>query len=126
MSTQMIKKEENKIKEPKIFTLTPAVDIYETKESTILVLDIPGVEEGSVDVSIEKDILTVSGKSKLQINEKYKPTYSEFRIGDYQRKFTINRTIDVQKSSAIVKNGRLKLTLPKLESTTKKIQVKSE
>ena len=103
----------------------PAVDIYETDQDVVLMADMPGVDENSVDVSLEKNVLTIYGRVEPQIPAGHTLAYAEYRIGDYQRSFTISNTIDWERIEGVVKNGVLRLTLPKAgPATTKKISVK--
>ena len=104
----------------------PAVDIYETDQDVVLAADMPGVDENSVDVSLEKNILTIYGRVEPHIPAGHTLAYAEYRIGDYQRSFTISNTINWERIEGVVKNGVLRLTLPKAgPATTKKISVKS-
>jgi HSP20 family protein len=104
----------------------PAVDIYETKDAVVLVADMPGVDENSVDVTLEKSVLTIYGHVELQHPAGHTLTYAEYGLGDYQRSFTISNQIDWQRIEGTVKNGVLRLTLPKAgPAETKKIAVKS-
>lgn len=121
---QELKKEQNNQTEK--FTFTPPVDVYEAEEGTTLYLDIPGVEESSIDITLQKDLLEIKGNTKLEIPEGYQTIYSEFKIGEFSRKFTVNRAIDLEKTEAVFKNGKLKLKLPKLSPTVSKISVKIE
>lgn len=105
----------------------PAVDIIERKDDIIVIADMPGVNEKTVDITLEKNILTIYGKVEYEIPENHRLYLSEYGIGDYQRVFTINEEIDRDKIQASVKNGVLKIILPKAESMkTKKIEVKAE
>ena len=106
--------------------VTPAVNIYEMSDETLIILDMPGVDEKSVEVSYEKDILTIEGKNSYSVSEGFQSIYLEFKTGDYLRKFTVNRPVDLEKSKAIMKNGRLYLSLSKIKPNTKKIEVKTE
>lgn len=104
----------------------PAVDIYETGQSVVLVADMPGVDEKSVDVSLEKSVLTIYGRVEPQVPAGHTLVYSEYRVGDYQRSFIISNAIDWEHIEGTVKNGVLTLALPKAgPATTKKISVKS-
>jgi HSP20 family molecular chaperone IbpA len=108
----------------KVFT--PAVDIYETPDSVVLVADMPGVDESSVDVTLEKNVLTIYGQVEAQYPAGHSLAYSEYRIGDYQRSFTISNAINWEKISGTVRNGVLRLTLPKAgPAKTRKINVTS-
>lgn len=104
----------------------PAVDIYETSDAVVLVADMPGVDEKSVDVSLEKNVLTIYGRVEPQIPAGHSLTYSEYGLGDYHRSFTISNDIDWERIEGTVKNGVLRLTLPKAgPARTTKINIKS-
>ncbi|EKR74358.1 Hsp20/alpha crystallin family protein [Leptospira noguchii] len=112
-------------KKEKVRTLTPRVDIYSDEENIYLLADLPGVEEKDVQVQLEKDQLTVSGKtSNKDISGELR--YSEFRTGEYRRAFTLTESVEEDRISAVYKNGVLNLTLPKRKPLTKKIEVRSE
>ncbi len=103
---------------------TPAVDIIEKKDDIVLLADMPGVDEKSVDITLEKDLLTIYGRVEQEIPENYRLVISEYGDGDYQRTFTLSDEIDKDKIQASVKDGVLKLILSKAENArTKKIPV---
>ncbi|MEJ2696341.1 MAG: Hsp20/alpha crystallin family protein [Candidatus Sulfobium sp.] len=105
---------------------TPSVDIIERKDDNIVVADMPGVDEKSVDVTLEKNVLTIYGRVEPAIPENHRLVVSEYNIGDYQRVFTISDEIDREGIRASVNNGVLRLTLPKAEIVkTRKIEVTS-
>ena len=109
----------------KIFT--PAVDIIEKKDDIVVVADMPGVDETSVDITLEKNILTINGRVGPEIPEKHRLVMSEYGVGDFHRVFTISNEIDRDRIQAKVKNGVLRLILPKAEDIkTRKISVKVE
>jgi HSP20 family protein len=103
----------------------PRVDIYEANDSIFVVADMPGVDEGSVDVTLEKDVLTIDGYVGPVELEEYRLAYAEYRVGDYQRRFTVSDQIDREGIEATMKDGVLRLRLPKAEPTTKRIAVKA-
>jgi HSP20 family molecular chaperone IbpA len=106
---------------------TPAVDIIERKDDIIVIADMPGVDEKSVDITIEKNVLTISGADEAVIPENRTMYVNEYGIGDYQRVFTLTDEVDKEKIQASVKNGVLKIVLPKAEALkTRKIAVKAE
>jgi HSP20 family protein len=104
---------------------TPPVDIFENNEEYLLYAEIPGASENDVDVTIEKNVLTITAKVKVDVPEGYRLFYSEYGIGDYKRSFELGNEIDQDKIEASVKNGILKLRLPKIQPTVKKIQIKT-
>ncbi len=109
----------------KVFT--PAVDIIEQKDRTILIADMPGTDEKSVDITLEKNVLTIYGKVEPLVPEKHGLVFSEYGIGDYHRAFTLSNEVDRNRIEATVKNGILKLVLPKAEAAkARKIAVRAE
>lgn len=105
---------------------TPAVDIFENETSFILYADVPGADEQSVDITLEKDVLTINAKVNEEIPAGSKLRYAEYGVGDYRRSFTLGDRIDRDKIEATVKNGVLKLVLPRIEPVVRKIQIRGE
>ena len=105
----------------------PRADIYETQDNIVVVADMPGVDENSVDIMLEKNVLTINGYiESLETPENYGLAYAEYEVGDYQRSFTLSNQIDQDKIEATVKNGVLRLRLPKAgPAKARKIMVKS-
>lgn len=104
----------------------PSVDIVEGKDETTVVADMPGVDDTSVDVTIEKNILEIYGKVDPEIPQDMRLAVSEYGIGDYHRRFTLSDEIDKERIQATVKSGVLKLILPKAEKAkTRKITVRA-
>lgn len=106
--------------------ITPAVNIYESAEETKIIFDMPGVDEKSVDISYDKEMLIVEGRNSYSVPEGLEGTYIGFKTGDYLRKFNVNKPIDLDKSKAVMKNGRLTLQLAKIKPNATKIEVKTE
>ncbi len=107
-------------------TFVPRVDIYENKDSLFLLADMPGVDENTVDIELEKNVLTITGRVENGHVKYAAMMYSEYEIGDYERVFTLSDRIDRDKIVATVKNGVLRLELPKAEEVKpKKIAIKA-
>ena len=103
----------------------PPVDIYESENSLTLVADMPGVPLESVDIDLDSDQLTIRGTAAPS-EEKGKVVYKEYSYGDYYRQFTLSSDIDREKINASMKDGVLKLVLPKAEAAKpRKITVQS-
>jgi HSP20 family protein len=110
-----------------IKTYAPAVDIFETANNILVIADMPGVDERSVDVTLEKNLLTIHGMIDSTTHDDLELAFSEYGVGDYQRAFSITDEIDRSNIKATVKDGVLKLVLPKAERIkTRKIEVTSE
>lgn len=106
---------------------TPSVDILERKDDIVVLADMPGVDEKSVDITLEKNVLTIYGKVEPSILENHRLVSAEYSVGDYQRVFTLSDEVQREGIQASVRNGELRLVLPKAERMkTKKIEVKSE
>jgi len=103
----------------------PCTDIYETTDSIVVVADMPGVDEKSVDVTLEKNVLTITGTVQPHAPEGYTLAYAEYEVGNYQRSFTLSDQVSREGITAVIKNGVLRLTLAKsAEAKSRKIQVK--
>jgi HSP20 family protein len=115
--------QENMIR--KVFV--PAVDIYETKDNVVVLADMPGVDESGVDLTLESGELTIKGTSRIHLPAEHRLAYAEYAVGDYRRTFTLaSDEIDQENIKATMKNGVLKLVLPKTETVkSKKIEVKA-
>jgi HSP20 family protein len=104
----------------------PRVDIFETEADIKLLADMPGVSSDSVDITLEKNILTIRGQIDFERPEGYDLAYAEYAVGDYERTFALSDEVDREKIEATVKHGVLRLLLPKAESAKmRKIAVKA-
>jgi HSP20 family molecular chaperone IbpA len=105
---------------------SPRADVYETADSIVVVADVPGVAESSIDITLEKNVLTIQGRTEKPKREGYKLNYGEYEEGDYERSFALSEGVDKEGIEATVRDGVLRLTLPKArEAVLRKIQVKT-
>ena len=105
----------------------PRVDIFENDDAVFLTIDMPGVGENSVDLTLEKNILTIHGEIENILPETYQQTYREYRVGDYVRTFALSDEVNRDDIEALMKNGVLRVTLPKVEEAkARKIEVRAE
>jgi HSP20 family molecular chaperone IbpA len=105
----------------------PRTDIYETDEDIILIADMPGVGKECVDITLEKNVLTIKGTVEEETTDKYAPSFVEYETGDYERSFNISTYIDRDAIEATMKNGVLRVRLPKAgPAKTQKISVKAD
>lgn len=99
-------------------------DIYESSDSLFVTMDVPGVQKNNLDINLEKNVLTVTGKINFSNYKELQPIYTEYNIGNYVRSFTLASEIDKDQISAKVNDGVLELKLPKLkEAAAKKIVI---
>jgi HSP20 family molecular chaperone IbpA len=105
----------------------PAVDIIEKKDEMVVIADMAGCDENTVDITLEKNLLTIYGKVVPDKGDDLQPALFEYGTGDYQRSFTISEEIDRERINAKVKNGVLTIILPKAAAAkSRKIAVVSE
>lgn len=104
----------------------PRVDIYETNDAIAIVADMPGVTPESVDITLERNVLSINGLVEPAYPEGYSLAWAEYRIGDYQRSFTLSQEIDQEHIEASVQDGVLRLHLPKVTPTMRKIAIKGD
>ena len=103
----------------------PSADIYEDEDELTVILEMPGVDKGNVEVSIEDGILRVGGRLDFSKYEELQPLYTEYNVGHYSRSFTLSNKIDQNKIAAEMKDGVLSLKLPKVEEgKPRSIQIK--
>ena len=120
-----LKERSEKTRPRKVYS--PAVDIVERKEDILLIADMPGVDDKSLEITIEKDVITLDGRMDTKLPEGHRLLISEYGTGDYHRVFNLSDEIDKEKIMATVKHGVLRLTLPKTEAVrTRKIPVRTE
>jgi HSP20 family molecular chaperone IbpA len=80
-----------------------------------LVADLPGVDEQGVEILIEKNVLTLRGRVGEEAPAGFQLRYEEYGVGDYERTFTLPNEIDREAIKATLKDGVLRVTLPKLQ-----------
>ena len=105
-------------------SFVPRADIYETESEIIVIADVPGASEKTVDITLEKNVLSITAYVEPAIPNGLDIAYAEYEEGDYQRSFRLSDEIDRDKIEATVSEGVLRLVLPKAkEAMTKKIAV---
>ena len=104
----------------------PPADIYETRDSIVVLAEMPGVAPDGVDITLERRVLTIRGRSAASEHTGYQRVYNEFADGDYERVFTLSENIDRDRIEATLKDGVLRLVLPKAETAkARKIELKA-
>ena len=120
---ELEKKKEEATVPARVFV--PTADIYETEGALTVVMEMPGVDKGNVDISVHEGTLKVEGRLDFSKYEGLQPVYTEYNIGHYARSFSLSSKIDQNKIGAEMKDGVLSLVLPKVEEAKPRtIQVK--
>ena len=106
---------------------TPAVDIFESEQEIVLLADMPGVTNAGLAIDLHNDELKVTGEVEPQGSEKETYLLREYETGTYHRHFSLSNRIDQDKINASMKDGVLRLALPKVErAKPRKIEVTAE
>lgn len=105
---------------------TPSVDIFEGQDEIQLSAELPGMKRDDVRVDVEDRMLTISGERKLE-NEDRQDDYTRIEriYGQFSRSFNLPSTVDVDRITAEMEDGVLKVHMPKREeSKPRQIEVK--
>ena len=104
----------------------PKVDVLNNEQAYTVLAELPGLSSDDVEITIEKEILTLKGeKKKIHEDEDKKGTlYVERSYGSFQRRFSLPAEVDRDKISAKFENGVLSINLPKSVEAMKKEEVK--
>ena len=105
---------------------TPAVDIFETDNALILLADLPGVKAKDLTIDLKEGVLALSTQMEVPETVDEMVILREYQTGNYYRKFNLSDVIDQSRIEAKLKDGVLRLTLPKVETAApRKIEVKA-
>ncbi len=91
----------------------PDVDILEREDAFVIHADLPGADEDSVDIRLDKGVLTLDARPAKQFEADHGALHLEYRTGDYHREFRISEKVDPAGVKGTMKDGVLELVLPK-------------
>jgi len=94
---------------------TPDVDIFESDNGITLLADMPGVTTENLSIDLRDDVLTLTGETGSNGESSEVPLVIEYGIGKFYRQFTLSEVVDQARIMAELKDGVLRLTLPKVE-----------
>jgi HSP20 family protein len=108
--------------------VVPPLDICETDNEIIIKVDLPGVEESDLDLSIVNDTLTIQGEKKKEAEECGRTWHiMERSSGKFARSIRLPVEVRMEQIQANFKKGVLEIVLPKKETTqARRINIKSE
>ncbi|HKP72636.1 MAG TPA: Hsp20/alpha crystallin family protein [Pyrinomonadaceae bacterium] len=93
---------------------TPASDVYETESEFIIAIDLPGIERGALEVSVDDNRLTVRGERETEEGVKRRAGGVSRPFGRFLSRFgPLPPTVDQKRIAAEYKDGVLRLRLPK-------------
>lgn len=94
---------------------TPSVDIFENDKELVLLADMPGVQAKALNIDLRDNTLTLDGEVEPFEAAGEEDVLTEYEMGKYYRQFSVSEVIDQEKIDAQLKDGVLRLTLPKVE-----------
>jgi HSP20 family protein len=101
------------------------MDVIRRDGEVVLRIDLPGADQGSIDVTTDHGVLTVSAKRSEEYAEQERPVVRERLMGSYTRKIRLGETVDTEKIEAAYDNGVLTIVLPVQEKAKpRKIEIK--
>ena len=105
-------------------TVVPPVDVFEDESSITLLADLPGVARDQLHVRVDGESLVLEATASTVGPENLELVYGELQCPAYRRQFTLSRELDTQRIEAQLRDGVLRLTIPKAEEARpRRIQV---
>jgi HSP20 family molecular chaperone IbpA len=95
--------------------LLPPIDVYEDETGITLIADLPGVSKERLGVKVNGDNLLIEGDIAVPAPQDMELLYAEMPASSYRRSFILSRELDSSKIEANLKDGVLKLRIPKAE-----------
>jgi HSP20 family protein len=110
--------------------LAPRLDVAETDNAYEISVELPGVEEKDLEVSVNDGVLSIKGEKRAESEEKKKNYHRiERSYGSFERRLQLPAEVDAEKIGADFSNGLLTVTVPKTEAAkaqARKIAIKSK
>jgi len=110
-----------------IFDFTPSVNTREGDDAYYIDVDLPGIKKDDVEISVDKNLLTIKGKREIKNELKEEDYYRiESSYGTFSRSFTLPEKVDIENIKASNENGVLEIVIPKLtviKDSVKKITI---
>jgi HSP20 family protein len=107
--------------------LTPLVDIFEDAHAITLLADMPGVKSDRLTIDLHEGVLTITGHGDAAEGPNETMILREYPAATFQRSFTLSEAIDQDKIEAALRNGVLRLRLPRVErAKPRQITIKTD
>src|SRR4051794_16738770 len=106
--------------------ITPLIDIHEGSDGLVLEADLPGATENNLSIQLEDNVLVLHARTGSPVPEGARVLHEEYHVGDFSRSFILSDEVERGRITAELKNGVLRLILPKAErAKTRRIEIKS-
>lgn len=95
----------------------PAIDLYETKDELVVIVELAGVKEGDFQVIIERNVFTIRGEREMMLPDSKAAVYHQMEIssGSFERSVALPEAVDVENAQASYENGLVEVILPKIK-----------
>jgi len=104
----------------------PPMDIQETADDVRCILEVPGVARDDIEITVNSNVLTITGEKRRSEGENARLFRTERRYGRFTRAITLPSTVDANAVRASYADGVLTLTLPKAaEAKPRRIEIES-
>ena len=101
------------------------MDVVRRDNEVVLRIDLPGADQGSIEVTTDHGVLTVSAKRSEEYGEQERPVVRERLTGSFTRRIRLAETVDTEKIEAAYDNGVLTIILPLQEKAkARKVEIK--
>jgi len=118
-------KQVDKQQERQAARMVPPVDVIEDTDGITLIADLPGVPKEKLNLRVDGDALMIEGETVLDTPMGMEASYAEVTLPGYRRGFTLSRELDPGNIEASLKDGVLRLRIPKAEhAKPRRIEVK--
>ena len=125
MENTNVAKVEHNTPEAARAALVPPVDIVENDVGITLLADMPGVSKERLGVRVDGDNLLIEGSAEVKVPEQLELLHSEIRNPYFRRSFTLSRELDPSKIEASLRDGVLRLHIPKAEEARpRRVEIK--
>jgi HSP20 family molecular chaperone IbpA len=105
---------------------TPPIDIHDGPEGLTLEADLPGATESNLQIQLEDNVLSLYATIDSPAPESARLLHQEYPVGDYHRSFILSDEVDRDRITAELKNGVLRIFLPKADrAKARRIEIKS-
>ena len=109
--------------EQRVARATPACDVWEASDGVHVVAEMPGVDPRSVEVTVERDVLSIVGKAELPRPSAAAPDRAATIPVEYRRVFQLTDTADADAIQASCKDGLVRVLVPRKQPPQRKIAV---
>lgn len=102
----------------------PPTDIYETEDQILILVEVAGIREENLTISIDSYTLTIVGSRFDPIEEKRAFHQMEIPFGEFRTEIDFPSMVDIEAVEAFYENGFLRINLPKAKP--KKIELSKD